>query len=380
MTVMLCFEVPAWRLFGRDGREELSSRLRAITRRLVEPVSLLDGQLPGDADLLIVNPKFYICDVTLLQLLTRGDCVLYLQEPSGRRRVCASRLRPSSPNADIQQELARTSFAPDDELFERSGIEFLSISSVRPIWNYLTQRLDVPLIIEMDEPAGLELERQLFERTYRSISDVVTMFVWKHPAFIMCRWLARWKVRPNQVTVVAALLSIATAVLFFVGQFGTGLICAWLMSFLDTVDGKLSRLTSRQSKFGEDFDHGMDEAQPYLWWPALWCGLTLNDAGSQWLDAALLFMMAGTVLIYLAQTLFYAAAGFHIHEWRNFDRLFRLVSARRNTLLCLLTIGASVGQFAAAFVICGCFTLLCGIMSAQRLGAVSRLTPDAPPP
>ena len=53
-----------------------------------------------------------------------------------------------------------------------------------------------------------------------------------------------------------------------VGVFALGLLAAWLMTFLDTVDGKLARVSLQSSKLGHWMDHGLDIIHPPIWY---WC-------------------------------------------------------------------------------------------------------------
>ncbi|MDF0678127.1 MAG: CDP-alcohol phosphatidyltransferase family protein [Nitrosomonas sp.] len=52
-----------------------------------------------------------------------------------------------------------------------------------------------------------------------------------------------------------------------------GLIMAWLTKLLDTVDGKLARVTLTSSKLGDVLDHGLDIIHPPLWYLAWGVGL-----------------------------------------------------------------------------------------------------------
>ena len=72
------------------------------------------------------------------------------------------------------------------------------------------------------------------------------------------------------------LLVILAGVLFAYGQYGWGLLAGWLMTFLDTVDGKLARVTVTSSRFGHYFDHIIDIVHPPIWY-ILW-GLGLGTA------------------------------------------------------------------------------------------------------
>ncbi|MFN2427963.1 MAG: CDP-alcohol phosphatidyltransferase family protein, partial [Candidatus Binatia bacterium] len=67
--------------------------------------------------------------------------------------------------------------------------------------------------------------------------------------------------------------------LFSIGWFGPGLIAAWIMTFLDTVDGKLARVTVTSTTFGNFFDHGIDIVGPPVWYVAWAYGLPEGSFG-----------------------------------------------------------------------------------------------------
>ena len=87
------------------------------------------------------------------------------------------------------------------------------------------------------------------------------------------RFLAPLGVTPNMVTTIAALMTVLAFWFFLKGQFIPGLIAAWAMTFLDTVDGKLARTTLTSSKWGDYFDHGIDLIHPPFWYVAWGYGL-----------------------------------------------------------------------------------------------------------
>ena len=63
-------------------------------------------------------------------------------------------------------------------------------------------------------------------------------------------------------------LSSSSSGCFSIGHFGLGPGAAWLMTFLDTVDGKLARTTLTSSKWGDILDHGIDLIHPPFWYVA----------------------------------------------------------------------------------------------------------------
>jgi phosphatidylglycerophosphate synthase len=182
-----------------------------------------------------------------------------------------------------------------------------------------------------------EVERMLFGAAYKSITDLVTKWAWPAPAAAVTRRLADRGVHPNLVTALSWVLAALAAGLFWQGSFGLGLLVAWSMTFLDTVDGKLARVTLRSSRFGHVFDHSLDLIHPPFWYLAWGLG------ASGGVDAATAFVVAGYVAGRLLEGLFLLSFQFETHCWRPVDSLFRTITARRNPNLILLSVAAVAG-------------------------------------
>ncbi len=152
-----------------------------------------------------------------------------------------------------------------------------------------------------------------------------------------------------------ALVAAAT-VAFARGAFGLGLCAAWLMTFLDTVDGKLARVTLQSSRIGHVLDHGLDILHPPVWWGAWAIGLA--GAASGWTTPAALIVIGGYVAGRLLEGAFMLACGFETHSWRPLDSRFRLITARRNPNLILLSAGTLAGRPDLAFFAVAIWTLV----------------------
>ena len=183
------------------------------------------------------------------------------------------------------------------------------------------------------------LESMLYGNSYKGITDLVTKWLWPRPARAVVKLCAEHGVTPNMVTLTGLALVIAASVLFFAGHYAAGLACGWLMTLLDTVDGKLARVTISSSRFGHWLDHGMDIVHPPIWY-VLW-GMGLDDyaprLGSSLSD--LYWLVVGGYLAGRAiEAAFHALGHCGLFAWRPFDAYFRLVTARRNPCLILLTV------------------------------------------
>ena len=157
--------------------------------------------------------------------------------------------------------------------------------------------------------------------------------------------------------------------LFFVGDITGALVAAWLMTFFDTVDGKLARVTLTSSRLGNWLDHGNDIIHPPLWWLCLAHGLVLGSpaaSGSIWIACAVI--LASYVVARAVEVSFHVVFGFNAFLFRLFDTRFRLVVARRNILLLIMTIGGAAGQWIAAFLICAAWSVVSTLIQLVRFG------------
>ncbi len=239
----------------------------------------------------------------------------------------------------------------------------------------LRKRAD-PLLTPADDAD--RIERLLFSAAYKGVTDIVTKRVWPAPALAATRWCARTAITPNQVTWASAILAGLAFWLFWRGDFAAGLACAWAMTFLDTVDGKLARVTLSASRFGDVFDHGLDLIHPPFWWWAWIVGCAAAGAPVAHGGLALAIIVGGYVLQRGEEGLFLARFGIEMHVWRRFDSLFREVTARRNPNLLILTAAALAGAPAwGAWAVAGwvALSLLIHLARVAQAFAASRTGP-----
>jgi len=225
-------------------------------------------------------------------------------------------------------------------------------------------RKHAPALLErLGDATARTLERRLFDASYKGITDLVTFYVWPPLALPAVRACARLGISPNAITVASWLLVALACVAFARGRFAEGLVVAWLMTFLDTVDGKLARVTLRSSRIGHVLDHGLDILHPPFWWAA-W-GLALH--GVAWAPAATWVAVVGYWLHRGVEGLFLALFGIEIHAWRRIDARFRLITTRRNPNLILLTVGVAFGRPELGFAALAAWTVLSIAFHAVRI-------------
>ncbi|HYG88937.1 MAG TPA: CDP-alcohol phosphatidyltransferase family protein [Azospirillum sp.] len=317
------------RLWGMTSAERLR---RSLNRAGVAEVQPWKGVvLPGRRHLLVRDDHVY--DAVLIADLARaGDTVLTTDTG---RPVAAN---VSAEAVDTAVALL-TEGGPIPE-----GLRAVDPGTLSSAYNNALRKREAPYLVPLTPETLPAVERRMFAGSYKGVTDVVTKYVWPAPALRVTRWCAERGITPNAVTWLSLVLVLLAMAAFWHGWFLSGLAMAWGMTFLDTVDGKLARVTLTSTKLGNVFDHGIDLIHPPFWYWA-WTiglgavGLPLAEA---WLVLAV--VIGGYILQRVQEGLFIALFKLEIHIWRRFDSRFRLITARRNPNLILLTLGALAGR------------------------------------
>jgi phosphatidylglycerophosphate synthase len=334
------------RIWGMTGAERL--------RRMLLRAGLELAQTPAPDRAAVVARGDWVLDEPLLKtVVQRPGSVLVA--PGG---IPVAAHAPAGQGPAVA-EMVRTGQAPGP------GLEVLDLDALS--YNEALRKKEPPVLEPLTEANVRAVEARTFKGSYKGVTDIVTKYAWPLPARIVTRWCALARMTPNQVTFAGFLLVLAAFWLFWIGEYGWGLACAWIMTFLDTVDGKLARVTLTSSKFGNIFDHGIDLIHPPFWWWAWYVGL---EHTGQLPDQA--GLMLGVILIgYWVQRaiegVFMRRYGFHVHSWRPFDSFFRLITARRNPNLLILTPAALLGAPGLGFWLVGAWTAISLAVHAVQL-------------
>jgi phosphatidylglycerophosphate synthase len=305
----------------------LGSRLR---RALADgPLVALDGSNvidPRLIDFLLATDDTPSC------LAARGDgperAVVLLLQPELLEAipVGAANLREV---ADALVAAAR--IAPLDEAKFPAYIN--KLRRTLPYWLYAVH----------DADARQRLQRQMFWDNYKGSTDLLTRYVYPPlvwPLVRLCVWL---RIHPNTVTVLSILLAIAVVPLFMNSHFLYGFLCAYAMSVLDSVDGKLARLTLTDSKIGNAMDHGTDIVHPPFWYFAFAWGLGAQTTSDPLYQAAIwltVFYIADRIVLGVAKY----RLGFALHAATRLDAWVRSFIARRNITMSIMALSVLVGE------------------------------------
>ncbi len=339
-----------WGLTPAQRLQRSAERSGCSPARILAPEGLPDAPPSGSVLLLSAG---WILDPRLVEALAGAPDTALVEAEAGS---CVAAHVPAVRAPEVAAALLGASpSAP-------SGVAARRPQELVPAYTAQLRKSEPPYVLPALPDRRPDLEARTFSASYKGATDLVTKWLWPRPARALTRRLAAAHVRPNTVTLLSWVLAIAAFWLFLRGTFGWGLVAAWLMTFLDTVDGKLARVTLTSSRLGDALDHGLDLAHPPFWWWAWGAGLGAATA------PATLIVVIGYFVGRALEGAFLATFSFETHSWRRIDTLFRTITARRNPNLVFLTVGTLGGRPDLGLTMVALWTLVSLGFHAVRLG------------
>lgn len=231
-----------------------------------------------------------------------------------------------------------------------------------------------PFVMPLNPGDPEPVERAAYDAAYKGVTDALTLYLWRKPAFYLTRWGAQAGLTPNFVTLIGAILCVLAFILFWRGHYWTGVVSGFGFMVLDTVDGKLARCTGASSKWGNVFDHGIDLVHPPFWWWAWEHGLAAY--GRPLTPVYATMVLWAIVGGYVAQRIIEGLSikrfgGMEIHVWQPLDSRFRLITARRNPNMVILVGALLFARPDTGLVLVAWWTIVSLIFHAVRLAQMT---------
>ncbi len=350
--------VTLWKLSSRE-------RCRRVLRQagVTAIVDDLSSVKPDDSVLIVRGD--YLFDGRVLHSLARSLNVVF-QVPIGTSRAVVAAHVPANLAAEASAMLSS-----EGHTAALPGVRIEQLEGLLSSFNKSLRKSEPPFVVPIRAENKRALEERLFSSSYRSVTDLVTKWVWPTPAQWVTRLCVAVGMRPNHVTMTSVVLVIVAATLFAKGSYGWGLAAAWVMTFLDTVDGKLARVTVTSTRFGHFLDKILDLVHPPVWYLLWGVGLESFHPGipSLTLNLAVWAIFIGYILGRLVEGAFQHLLGqYGIFCWRPFDSYFRLVTARRNPNLILLTVSLGFSRPDLGLAAVTVWTAFSTLLLLVRLG------------
>jgi phosphatidylglycerophosphate synthase len=331
----------------RDLLEALPIKWSRSSGHLVD--RLQDLLLEADGESVVALSGDAIIDVRLLEDLVWGEPNrVHITGGIGERTAV---MRIDAPLSSGDENAQSIEAIAEEALISgtvKGPIEPVNVANFKNWVLKLRRKLDPFLFRVSDEAARDRIEWFLFRSNYKGATDFLTAYVYPPIVWAILQPLLRYRVSPNWVTSVAIICTFAAIPFFAAGMWLPGLVLGYAMSVLDSVDGKLARLTFTSSAQGDTLDHGLDIIHPPLWYFAWAWGLSAGDFMSPLIQASgYLFILY--IVDRILETLFRASTGQSIHGYEKIDVWMRTIISRRNINLAILTVALPFGRGVEAF-------------------------------
>ena len=338
----------------RQGTGDFSARLNGFAAEAgSQPVLLLDGATLPDARL-------------HASLTGLADSVAVMA-PKGEERAAMIRLETGLAGGAVDA----------GDLYGLAE-KLVAAGTVRPYgqdeFNGFIRKLrrTIPYYMFRVETAdkAAKVEKFMFWSNYKGSTDFFTRYVYPPLVWISFGPLARARVHPNAVTIFSIILALGAIPIWAIGDpwsFWTGFAMAYGMSVLDSVDGKLARLTFTDSRLGNFLDHGLDMVHPPFWYLSWAYGIGLATLGwGSTLGIATILVMVFYVVDRLILKVYptYFQRAFHTHS--KLDGRMRTFIARRNITLPMFILGYALGLATEAFYLIVAWQILTAAYHGAR--------------
>lgn len=347
------------RLWNLTAKERFERVLKSLgTFEFIKDVHAL----PEGASVLILRGDYIFDARVLLGLSKEKNGILKIK--AGMNSI------PVAAHVGASIALFVSQGMQEERFLEIPNLRAVTVEDLSGSFSHELRKTDHPYVLPIREDNRQVLEEHLFSGSYKGVTDLITKFLWPVPAQWATRYCALKGISPNQVTSLSLGLVILAGLLFSYGYFSLGLVCGWVMTFLDTVDGKLARVTVTSSKWGNIFDHGIDLIHPPLWYLAWGFGLLSFSPMLSWLtlETTCWLIVMGYILGRIVEGIFqWWLGGFVIFCWKPFDSYFRLITARRNPNMIFLTGSVLIGRPDLGLEAVAIWTILSSLILLWRL-------------
>lgn len=375
------------RVVTRDYPEFLFNAVGKF-RKVPGDVSVIDGNMPTDAELmadegdsvLVIEDGVLIDDRIIKSILAAGEggsAAIALFPPravtfgqgAGSRISLEGEDRLFASAAAIPWDVFRSVMAvalphePLQTLLEDAmagglsgtDVEFVDISEFETY--EANRRREVPILWRPVTVAAecARATRVLLNMAQKGVLDWPAR--WIHPPFedLCVVALLRTFVTPNMITVLTGIMGGGIAYLFATGQMGIALAGALAVGVLDGVDGKLARVKRLTSKVGE-MEHLVDKVVEYAWYVAIAYYLSgVTGDGAPWVLSLVIIGFAWAEVV--QGELFRRLTLKQLDDAGAFERRFRIIGARRNTIVWIWIPFALTEQWAIGFWLAAVYTM-----------------------
>lgn len=236
------------------------------------------------------------------------------------------------------------------QLKDSNRLAVIESSSMSSYVRFLRRRVDVQLTKIQDSKKLRELEDEMYENTFKGTMEWIAVYGYRIPVRELTRLVSSTQISPNHITSLALLCSFGAIPLFALGHIALGLSLAGSFIILDSLDGKLARMTIRYSSAADRWDHLTSAPTRMAWYLSLGWHLSNHDLASPLGIAAIVYGLM-PVVDKLTGVAFNARFGRSPLDYTPLDAAVHLYTVRKNDIA-LMAISLPLGLITPAYLLC----------------------------
>ncbi len=336
----------------------ISSLILAVDRR---------KPLPGDTKVLEKNGKI----VDIGKHIEESNCIdtgIFLCSPKIFSYIGGA---VEEGKTELADGIAKAADNWDAGIFDITQINSYIPSmrkEIKAFWMDIDTKEDV-----------IEAKRILIENACKGRNDLLATYVNKPiENFIVSRF-ANTQITPNQVTILTNVIAYLTTFLFLKGYLLAASLLIFVVSFMDGVDGKLSRIKMASSNIGK-MEHAFDFLFEHSWYIALAIFLSREYGTMPILLSTFILLFDG--FSQYGQDIFEKVIGIPLPDYGKVERVFRKFDGRKNSYIIFILIGVLFNIPLYSLVAISLWSLVSAIFYGSRailyFYRAGKLTPRTP--
>jgi CDP-L-myo-inositol myo-inositolphosphotransferase len=210
------------------------------------------------------------------------------------------------------------------------------------------------LWIDIDTPTDLHTAEKVLQESLKGKSDnLISRIVNRRISLQISKYLCRFKINPDVVSVFCFLLGVVSGTLFIFQNFILGGILAQAAAILDDVEGDIAQLTLRESGFRKFFNSVLGRYVDAFIIVGMTYAVYMNR-GDLWVWLVGCMALIGSSMLMLAKEKYHAITG--CKYLLKYDRISWFIPTTRDVQLFIVMLGGILNQIFLALVVIAVIT------------------------
>lgn len=303
------------------GRTLLSSAVRSSV------VLAVDRKEPLSGDTKVLEKKGKIVDIG--KDINKSNCIdtgIFLCSPKIFSYIEKA---VKEGKTELAHGIAKVVKNRDAEIFDITQINSYIPSmrkEIKPFWIDIDTKEDL-----------IKAKKILIVDACKGRNDLLATYVNKPIENFIVRRLANTRITPNQITILTNIVAYTSTFLFFKGDLLFASLLTFVVSFMDGVDGKLSRVKLSSSNIGK-MEHAFDFLFEHSWYIALAIYLS-NTFGTMTVLLSTFTLLFDGFSNYCEGAFGKVIKNRRLQDYGRIERLFRKFDGRKNSYIIFILIG-----------------------------------------